>query len=103
MKKSLRTEIQFRRETHPKDYAERDDLYKINCMTTDQLVINLTTLLAGDTSNEDDAGVVFESDEEVMHLLQSLVLEDRAKTKFIHQQPLIVIWDDASGRNWLLS
>ena len=98
MNKSLRTEIQFQRETHPKDYAERADLYKINCMTTDQLVINLTTLLAGDTSNEDDADV-FESDEEVMHLLQSSVLEDRAKTKFIHQQPLIVIWDDASGHN----
>ena len=23
-----------------------------------------------------------------------------AKTKFTHQQPLIVIWDDVSGRNW---
>ena len=48
LKSSLRQEIGFQKCLHPVDARERNDLYRMNCMTSQQLAANLIFLLDRD-------------------------------------------------------
>ena len=67
MKKFLRQEIQYQRVTHHRDAKVRKDLYKVNNVSLEDMIKNLTVMLSDEQNNE---GVVFLSEEEVVNILK---------------------------------
>ena len=67
MKTFLRQEIQYQRVTHHRDAKVRKDLYKVNNVSLEDLIKNLTVMLSDEQNNE---GVVFLSEEEVVNILK---------------------------------
>ena len=67
MKTFLRQEIQYQRVTHHRDAEVRKDLYKVNNVSLEDMIKNLTVMLSDEQNNE---GVVFLSKEEVVNILK---------------------------------
>ena len=67
MKTFLRQEIQYQRVTHHRDAKVRKDLYKVNNVSLEDMIKNLTVMLSDEQNNE---GVVFLSKEEVVNILK---------------------------------
>ena len=67
MKTFLRQEIQYQRVTHHRDAEVRKDLYKVNNVSLEDMIKNLTVMLSDEQNNE---GVVFLSEEEVVNILK---------------------------------
>ena len=67
MKTFLRQEIQYQRVTHHRDAKVRKDLYKVNNVSLEDIIKNLTVMLSDEQNNE---GVVFLSEEEVVNILK---------------------------------
>ena len=65
MKTFLRQEIQYQRVTHHRDAEVRKDLYKVNNVSLEDMIENLTVMLS---DKQNDEGVVFPSEEEVMNM-----------------------------------
>ena len=65
MKTFLRQEIQYQRVTHHRDAEVRKDLYKVNNVSLEDMMENLTVMLS---DKQNDEGVVFPSEEEVMNM-----------------------------------
>ena len=63
----MRQEIQYQRVTHHRDAKVRKDLYKVNNVSLEDLIKNLTVMLSDEQNNE---GVVFLSEEEVVNILK---------------------------------
>ena len=67
MKTFLRQEIQYQRVTHHRDAKVSKDLYKVNNVSLEDMIKNLTVMLSDEQNNE---GVVFLSEEEVVNILK---------------------------------
>ena len=65
MKTFLRQEIQYQRVTRHRDAELRKDLHKVNNVSLEDMIENLTVMLSDKQSDE---GVVFPSKEEVMNM-----------------------------------
>ena len=52
-----------------KDSRENPELYKVNCMTTAQMKVNLGILLLGDHRVDCDAEIKFPDADSMFHLL----------------------------------
>ena len=51
---------------HPKDHRQRPQLYKVNKMSTDALLQNLTLLLSDESSGESSTVVDFPTQQEMI-------------------------------------
>ena len=67
MKTFFRQEIQYQRVTHHRDAEVRKDLYKVNNVSLEDMIKNLTVMLSDEQNNK---GVVFLSEEEVVNILK---------------------------------
>ena len=102
LKTTLRTEMQYQKAVHVKDVQERPELYKVNCLTEDQLQANLLVLL---TQEEDSDGenVLFHTEDEIMELLSPVdeIISTVDHEEYKMMDALALFWDDASGfRYW---
>ncbi|CAL4205930.1 unnamed protein product [Meganyctiphanes norvegica] len=83
---------------HPFDAKERCDLYKMNFLTTEQLIENLTILLKGTNSGE-DVNTLFPSEEDIINLVCGEKNNESAtktlgnQVNLNYQQPIAVVWD----------
>ena len=60
LKTFLRQEMQYQRVTHYRDAEVRKDLHKVNNVSLEDIIENLTVMLSDEQNNE---GVVFPSEE----------------------------------------
>ena len=67
LKSCLRQDIQYHRETHKRDAEIRKDLYKVNKVSLDGMIENLTVIL--DADNDIKEAVVFPCEDEIMGIL----------------------------------
>ena len=76
LKSYLRSEVGFQKALHPFDAKERSHLYKINFLSVEELIENLTILL--DVSQNDDVGedIHFPTEEEIYELLNNGAHQD---------------------------
>ncbi|CAL4097107.1 unnamed protein product [Meganyctiphanes norvegica] len=83
---------------HPFDAKESCDLYKMNFLTTEQLIENLTILLKGTNSGE-DVNTLFPTEEDIINLVcGEKIMKVQPKTlgnqvNLNYQQPIAVVWD----------
>ena len=129
LKSVLRLEIQFQRETHRRDADIRSDLYKVNSLSVDEMISNLTVLLCKDP--DADESVLFPCEEEIMKIINNsptdelvevgtetsrveLVeknveipseesVESSTATLLEPNQPVAVIWDEHNRKNGILA
>ena len=103
MKTFLRQEIQYQRVTHHRDAEVRKDLYKVNNVSLQDMIENLTVMLSDE---QNDEGVVFPSEEEVINILkQNLSLpvpqpEVNDAVCLLQNRPVAVIWDSKHKKKW---
>ena len=104
-KQLLRLEIQFQRCMHPNDVAARPLLYKVNKLSEQQMVENLTILLSGDSEAEE--GVVFPCEDEIYEILKGDIVDNTAVEEsntednfpaYEFERPLIIAWEDAPNK-----
>ena len=129
LKTFLRLEIQFQRETHRRDAEIRSDLYKVNSLSVDEMILNLTVLLSNDP--DADESVLFPCEEEIMEIINNSPadelkeassetssrvemieknleipseksVESGTATLFEPNQPLAVIWDERNRKKWYI-
>lgn len=107
LKSCLRAEVGFQKAIHPFDAKERSHLYKMNFITVEEIVENLSILLeeSSEISNKNEA-VQFPCDEEILEKLQ-MPQDNQGVTKnkkcFSAQEPVAVLWDGDDGkRYWCL-
>ena len=92
METFLRQEIQY----HHRDAEVRKDLYKVNNVSLDDKIENLTVMLSDEQNDKD---VVFPSEEEVMNILKgnlSLPVTQPEVSDAVYllpNQPVAAIWD----------
>ena len=108
IKSFLRQEIQYQRVTHPRDVEARKDLYKVNKITVEEMIQNLTVIFSEDTTAEES--ILFPSEDEIMDILHHNVStstddSDESTTEsttlsLSPNQPVAVIWDSRNKRNW---
>lgn len=99
LKSTLRTEMQYQKAVHVKDAQERPELYKVNCLTEDQLHANLLVLLTQE--EEDGQNVLFHTEDEIMELLIPADEIEDHEEGYKMMEALALFWDDASGfRDW---
>ena len=85
---------------HPKDARERPHLYKVNKVTPEQLLENLTVLIE---KPENDANVHQEVSFPCADQMMSILKEEtesttsKGNTSWKFKQPLAVIWDQPDG------
>ena len=97
------TEIQCQRVTYHRDAEVRKYLYKVNNVSLEYMMENLTVMLSEEQNNE---GVVFPSEEEVMNILKrnlSLPVtqpEVNDAVCLLPNQPVAVIWDSKHKKKW---
>ena len=97
------TEIQCQRVTYHHDAEVRKYLYKVNNVSLEYMMENLTVMLSEEQNNE---GVVFPSEEEVMNILKgnlSLPVTEREVNDavcLLPNQPVAVIWDSKHKKKW---
>ena len=70
LRMNLRQEIGFRKLLHPVDAKEWPLLYKMNDLTCEQLVENLTILIDNTIETNDGEVVLFPSEDEIMDIIQ---------------------------------
>ena len=103
MKTFLRQEIQYQRVTHHRDAEVRKDLYKVNNVSLEDMIENLTVMLSDEQNDKD---VVFPSEEEVMNILKgnlSLPVTERKVNDAVcvlPNQPVAVIWYSKHKKKW---
>ena len=110
LKPFLRQEIQYQRVTHPRDADIRRELYKVNKLTIDEMVENLTVILCEDRGV--DEAVVFPCEDEVMEILRgkttpngNTIVEETMSADGLPFKPnetLAVIWDRRKVRRWYI-
>ena len=93
---------------HPMDVKEQPTLYKMNFLTHEKLIENLTILIEADTLlTEED--VLFPSEEEIVDELiknspvQVNETESSTHISFNCMHPLAVVWDDVDRRYWCVA
>ena len=100
--KQLRYEVIFRRQIHPNDFRQRPHLYKVNKMTVDCLIENLTVLLSDSYQQQSGSTVEFPTANEMLAACQPLIFSDQHQAPtteliFYFQKPLAVVWDESDG------
>ena len=60
--------MQYQKTVHIKDAQERPELYKVNCLTKDELQGNLLILLTHEEES-DGEDMLFHTEDEIMELL----------------------------------
>ena len=102
LKKDLRQEIGLQKMLHPLDVKERNLLYKMNYLSAEEIVENLSILLDNDIESNGGEDVTLPSEENIMEILseKSNVQIARRRTTttstsrvLTHLQPLAVVWD----------
>ncbi|CAL4236476.1 unnamed protein product, partial [Meganyctiphanes norvegica] len=79
LNKYLRQEVGLKKAMHPFDAKERCELYKMNFISTEQLIENLTILLEGANSGE-DVNTLFPSEDDINLLCGEKNNESATKT-----------------------
>ena len=97
LKACLRQEIQFQRVTHPNDAEARKDLYKVNKLSEEDMIENLTVLL--DDSCVEEA-VIFPTEDEIFEKLSSNTTLCNDDQMYQPNEPLAVFWDEGQTRSW---
>ena len=103
LKTFLRQEIQYQHITHHRDAEVRKELCKVNNVSLEDMIENLTVMLSDEQNNE---GVVFPSEEEVINILKrnlSLPVtqpEVNDAVCLLPNQPVAVIWDSKHKKKW---
>ena len=108
LKKLLRVEIGFQKMMHPVAVKERGHLYKMNLLTVEQLVENLTILLDGDIDSFEGKEVaLFPTKEDIMDILTKTQPSNDVDYSdvsgcniFTPQQPLAIVWDHVNGKRY---
>ena len=106
LKSFLRQEIQYQRLTHPKDFEARKDLYRVNKVSLEEMIENLTIIFSEDDYVEDS--IVFPTEDEIMDLLHNnsestnVASEGNTTLSLRPNQPLAVICDSRAKRNWYI-
>ena len=108
LKKLLHEEIGFQKMMHPVDVKERGHLYKMNFLTVEQLVENLTILLDGDIDSLEGKEVALFPTEEDMDILTktqpsndvALHSDVSGCNIFTPQQPLAIVWDHVNEKRY---
>ena len=109
--KHLRHEVIFRRQMQPNDHRLRPHLYKVNKMSTDSLLQNLTILLTNEGSDESCSTVDFPTEQEMIDSISSIETsvtetQDDCEMNFHYLQPLAVVWgeenEEPSASKWYL-
>jgi hypothetical protein len=107
LKKFLRQEVAFKKVMHPLDARERPDLYKMNYLTQEQLIENLTILVDESAEQVDSSYLLFPSEEEIMDIIRNNNGEMEMETEtpvFKKQQPLAIVWDgEGDERYWCVA
>ena len=105
LKQILRQEIGFQKTMHQLDAKERPHLYKMNFLTPQVMIENLSILLE-EPGGPDEVKEyeIFPSEEEIMIIINQRKIDNiTINDKFKLLQPLAVIWDTNSGkRNWYI-
>ena len=103
LKTFLRQEMQHHRAIHHRDAEVRKDLHKVNNLSLEDMIENLTVMLSDE---QNDEGVVFPSEEEVMNILNGNLslpvtqLEVNDAVWLLPNQPVAVICDSKRKKNW---
>ena len=101
LQKNLRYEIIFKRQLNSQDFQIRPSLYKVNRMTVDELLTNLTILLATEEVGPHEE-IDLPSQEEMMKILRENQ-DIKDIQSFYYQQPLAVKWDETeTTKRWYL-
>ena len=75
-------------------------MYKVNLLSVEQMFANLSSLL--NASNEQaEIPSLFLNQEEMLEILKTETSSTCSK-KFEFQQPVAVVWDEASGKQWYI-
>ena len=90
---------------HPVDVKECSHLYKMNFLSAEEMVKNLSILLDNDIESYEGEVVTLPSEEDIMEILAEKedihTVMTAACPMFTHLQPLAVIWDTDDGiRYW---
>ena len=108
LKSTLRTEMQYQKAVHIKDAQEIPELYKVNCLTKDELQGNLLILLTHEEEC-DGEDMLFHTEDEIMELLSPAnelekseeAAEEAAEEGYLMTEALALFWGDAAGvRDW---
>ena len=110
LKPYLRVEVQYKRELHQRDAEVRSNLYKVNRLTVQDLIENLTILLS--EHPDADESVIFPCEDEIMDLINgssnSNPTDHKETTKSLPisalkvNQPVAVLWDMKSKKQWFI-
>ena len=110
LKSYLRVEVQYKRELHQRDAEVRSNLYKVNRLTVQDLIENLTILLSEDP--DADESVIFPCEDEIMDLINgssnSNPTDHKETTKSLPvsalkvNQPVAVVWDMKRKKQWFI-
>ena len=104
LKTFLRQEIQYQRVTHQRDVDVRKELYKVNKLTSEEMVENITVLLSDEHEAED--GIVFPCEDEIMEIISgntsNPVHEGETVLTLQPNQPVAVIWDVKNKKRWYI-
>ena len=107
----LRNEIIFRRQIQPNDHRQRPHLYKVNKMSTDDLLQNLTLLLSDyDAEDLASSSVCFPTAQEMVNTLNlsessdstTAEINNENDTAFQYLQPLAVVWWAENSAKWYI-
>ena len=114
LKSFLRQEIGFKKVMHPVDTKERPDLYKMNFLTHEQLLENLTILVDSDLSDADQEEILFPTEDEIIEQILGAANQEvtnaiatevviKETIPFAKQQPLTVVSDEDDTRYWCVA
>ena len=110
LKRFLRQETSLQKLLHHNDVKERPLLYKMNFLTPEQIIKNLTILLTVPEENENQAkDIIFPSEEKIIDILMenSDSFSNTTVTNnsmFYQQQPIAVVWNqDEGSRCWCIA
>ena len=97
--------MQYQRLTHPKDFEARRELYRVNKLSLEEMIENLTIIFSEDNYVEES--IVFPTEDEIMDLLHNnseytVASKDITTLSLRPNQPLAVIWDSRAKRNWFI-
>ena len=112
LKSQLRLEIQYHRETHRLDAEVRSDLCKVNSLSVQDMIENLSAILSEDP--EADESISFPCEDEIMAIIiNARTVEEKSNStenqtekddSLILQpnQPVAVVWDVRGKKNWYM-
>ena len=120
LKTKLRTEVSYSKHTSPSDCQAHKHLYRLNQISTAELMVNLTLILTSDTANietlrdmptEEDMIKVFKLD--VQHVekpddagLQELPAASQpaafSEVELEVNEPCVVVWNTNDRQQWFV-